>query len=371
MKNKIRIIGALCLAVIWAALTVFAWFSPAAETSLSERRNLAQFPETDSESIFSGRFMSAFEDYTTDQFPLRDSFRQLKAIFHQYALLQSDNNDLYIEDGYIAKMDYPLNPEEVTAATDRICSIYEKMLKDAGCKVYASVVPDKSYYTDSHHLSMDHEQLFLTMQEALPFAEYIDITSDLELSSYYRTDTHWRQETLVPVAQTLCEAMGMTAPTAEEFTAEEVAQPFYGVYYGQAALPVKADTMYLMQSEKLDACKVYIHNGMGFQPVNYTSVYDLEKLQSKDMYETYLSGTQSVMMIENPNATSDRHLVVFRDSFGSSVIPLLVSEYQTVTILDTRYIDSRRLPYFVEFNENQDVLFLYSSLVLNTGSMIK
>ena len=261
MNNKIRIIGALCLAVIWAALTAFAWFSPAAEASLSERRGLAQFPDSSAESIFSGRFMSKFEDYTTDQFPLRDSFRQLKALFHQYALFQSDNNDLYVSDGYIAKVDHPLNKDEVSAATEKFNAIYNNMLKDAGCNVYLSVIPDKSYYTDSHHLTMDHEDLFLTMQEQMPYAQYIDITGDLELSSYYRTDTHWRQEALIPVAQTLCEAMGMPGPTEEEFTAEEVEQPFYGVYHGQAALPLEPDTMYLMQSDKLDGLVVGIRDG--------------------------------------------------------------------------------------------------------------
>ena len=371
MKNKIRIIGALCLAVIWGALTVFAWFSPADEYSLSERRYLAQAPDISSQNLLSGQFMSKFEDYTTDQFPLRDSLRQLKALFHQYALMQSDNNDLYITDGYIAKMDYPLNQEEVSAAIRKFTRLYEKNLKDSGCNVYLSVVPDKSYYTDSHHLSMDHEELFLTMQEALPFAQYIDITADLELSSYYRTDTHWRQETLLPVAQTLCEAMGMTAPTEEEFTVQKAEQPFYGVYYGQAALPVEADEMYLMQSDKLDSCVVGIHDGKKWQKVDYKSMYDLEKLDSKDMYETYLSGTQAAIKIVNPNAGTNRTLVVFRDSFGSSLAPLLVSEYKNVFIFDIREFSSQRIGSFITFNENQDVLFLYSSLVLNTGSMIK
>ncbi len=371
MNNKIRAIGALCLALIWAALTCFAWFSPADEASLSERRALAQFPETSQEEILSGRFMSKFEDYTTDQFPLRDKFRQLKATFHQYGLFQSDNNDLYISDGYIAKIDYPLNEKEVTAATKKFNAIYNKVLKDSGCNVYLSLIPDKSYYLDSHHLALDHEAMFALVQKEMPYATYIDITKDLELSSYYRTDTHWRQETLVPVAQTLCQAMGMPAPTEEEFTAQKQTQPFYGVYHGQAALPVEPDTMYLMQSETLSDCVTYIHDGKGFKKAPFQSVYDLEKLDGKDPYETYLSGTQSVMLIRNPNAASDRSLVIFRDSFGSSLSPLLVSEYKNVFIFDIREFDSRNVNKFISFNEKQDVLFLYSSLVLNTGSMIK
>ena len=84
-----------------------------------------------------------------------------------------------------------------------------------------------------------------------------------------------------------------------------------------------------------------------------------------------MSGTQGAIKIGNPNAATDKTLVVFRDSFGSSLIPLLVSEYKYVVIFDIREFDSRRVNQFINFNEKQDVLFLYSSLVLNTGSMIK
>ena len=59
-------------------------------------------------------------------------------------------------------------------------------------------------------------------------------------------------------------------------------------------------------------------------------------------------------------------MVVFRDSYGSSLVPLLVQEYATVTLVDirTNYIMPERLGSFMEFN-GQDVLFMYSSLVLN------
>ena len=93
-----------------------------------------------------------------------------------------------------------------------------------------------------------------------------------------------------------------------------------------------------------------------------------EKL--KDQYEVYLSGPQPLLRIENPNAKADRELVVFRDSFGSSIAPLLVQDYKTVTLVDIRYINSWQLERFLKF-ENQDVLFLYNTAVLNNGTLLK
>ena len=84
----------------------------------------------------------------------------------------------------------------------------------------------------------------------------------------------------------------------------------------------------------------------------------------------FLSGSRSLLTIENPAAENDRELIVFRDSFGSSIVPLLVQGYARVTLVDVRYIQIDMLDRFLEF-KGQDVLFLYSTLVLNNSSTIK
>ena len=78
MNQKIRTYGVLTVVAVWALLAGFSWFGPRTEVSEAERRPLAQFPELTVETILSGDFMVDFEDYTLDQFPVRDTFRQLK-----------------------------------------------------------------------------------------------------------------------------------------------------------------------------------------------------------------------------------------------------------------------------------------------------
>ena len=84
----------------------------------------------------------------------------------------------------------------------------------------------------------------------------------------------------------------------------------------------------------------------------------------------FLSGASPLIVIENPNAETEKELVVFRDSFGSSMAPLLVSDYRKVTLVDTRYIAPRLIGNFVSF-DGADVLFLYSTLVLNQSGTLK
>ena len=52
------------------------------------------------------------------------------------------------------------------------------------------------------------------------------------------------------------------------------------------------------------------------------------------------------------------------------MVPLLVQDYSKVTLVDTRYISSSLLDQFLDFH-GQDVLFLYSTLILNSSSAIK
>ena len=127
-NKKIRIFGAAAVAAIWLGLTAFAWFAPSKDVSEAERRPLTQFPELSVQTILDGKFMTGFEDYTLDQFPGRDIFRQLKALFHYNALRQGVKKDIYIVDGYAAKMEDPLNESSIAYARDRFNHVYEKFL---------------------------------------------------------------------------------------------------------------------------------------------------------------------------------------------------------------------------------------------------
>ena len=357
-----KTISLLLVVALWASVAAWAWFKPATAFSDAERRPLEQFPELGGESLVSGQFMKDFADYAVDQFPLRDSFRTLNAYLTYYLLGQKDNNGIYIHDGYAAKMEYPLDESSVKNAVNRFTELYEKYLTEGNVRFV--LVPDKSYYlaAEAGVLSLDYEALYERMEEALPWAEFIDLRSSLSIDSYYRTDTHWRQEELIPAAGVIADRLGVTLP---EFTREKIERPFYGVYYGQAALPMEPDAMYYLTNEVLENCTVTIHDSG-----TTAQVLDKTKLESKDLYDGFLSGGAAVLEINNPAGVAGRELIVFRDSFGSSMVPLLVGDYERVWVLDTRYVNPAMLEQFVDFAD-QDVLFLYSVLILGNSTALR
>ena len=366
MKKKSVVVTSVMAAVLFGC-SVLAWTKETDAFSDSERRELAKFPKFSVETMLDGSFMEDFESYTLDQFPFRDLFRKLKAriVFDVWG--QKDNNDIYIADGYASKMEYPLSKPMLDHAANRFEYLHETYLQDAE-DIYFAIVPDKNYFLaeQNGYLSLDYEELISYMNEKTDYMTPIDLTGQLKLEDYYYTDTHWRQENLTDLADYLLEAMG--AESAEqEYQKIESETPFYGVYYGQAALPMEPDTLNYLTNEMLEDCKVFTYETGN--PVEIP-MYDMEKAEGKDPYEIFLSGTRPILTIENPHVYNDEELIVFRDSFGSSLVPLLAKAYEKITILDIRYVNSSMLGQFVEFGD-QDVLFLYSTMLLNSSLALK
>lgn len=334
---------------------------PAERYSDSERRLLTQMPVVTAQNITSGNFMADFEDYALDQFPLRDSFRSLKATTTFSLLHQLDNNGIYQIDNSLSKLDTDLQENLIQGSLDSIQAICNEYLTN--CTVYLAVIPDKNYYLagPNGYPSLDYDALYdLVDQSGL---NRIPLEDSLSADSYYRTDTHWKQESLLPVAETLAAAMGVDVTANYETRTLDI--PFYGVYCGQSALNPEPDTIRYLTNATLESCTVTSHSTGTAQP---SLLYSEEKAAGKDTYDFFLQGAEALLVIENPNAETDRELILFRDSFGSSLAPLLVEGYAKITLVDLRYLQPEILEQYLTF-DGQDVLFLYSTLILNSAAI--
>ena len=392
-------LGSLCLA---------AWFHTPNQISVSERRRLAQFPTVTTDSVLDGTFMSKFEHYSQDQFPFRDVFRRLKSETLFSAYQQKDVHGIYMADGYAATIEDEINEASVAHALSAFENVYNLYLKDGYHAIYAAIVPDKGYYLAEKHgyPSMDYESFFQKFQDGMPYASFIDLTPTLSLESFYHTDSHWKQETLLDTAQVIQKAMA-AEETGDEDTIEDAyassvssdtnenktnknknnisihqaTDSFYGVYYGQAALPMAPDEISYVDSEIISQAQVY-----NFETGKTSGVYDWDKLDGYDAYDFFLSGPAALLTIENPNASSnmqsnassvkeDRELIVFRDSYGSSLIPLLIDNYSKIIVIDIRYVSPKKIGEFIDFSldavDRADVLFLYGTILLNDSSTLK
>lgn len=375
VKNKVVI---SVMAFIVLGFCLLCLFLPKPTFLDSERREPAKLPEISLESImkdgadYGTSFMKLFDDkYTPDNFPFRDFFRDIKAFVGTYIFGQKDKDGVFVEDGYAAEMQDKINKDSIAHASSKLSFIYNKYLKPLGIEPYISIVPDKGYFLAQHngYLSMDYEQFVKEMLASVEFAEYIDIMHSLKLEDYYMSDTHWRQEKIVDIAKILVNGMGGNHDS--KYTVNTLDVPFFGVYAGRAPKPLKSETLYYLTNDNMKDVVVKNYEQGG----KVVPLYDMDKGHGKDPYDIFLGGERSYITIENPNAKTDKELIVFRDSYGRSLIPLLVDDYAKITVIDIRYLASAFLESYDKkydlFKEGQDVLFLYSTLVLNNSSEMK
>ncbi len=365
MKKIEHKVTAILFAVIIFGLTFFGIFLKDNEFSLSERRLLADFPEITAETITNGNAMKDFTSYMADQFPLRDGFRTVKAYLLKYLYMQKDNNGVYNVDGSLSKLDYPMNEKSVDSFISKIKRVEQMYLNDTN-KTYFALIPDKNYFlaNDNGYPSYDYELMKDKLNDGFSDTmTVIDIFSALSADDYYKTDSHWKSENLKGVTEILANEMGF-ADRISEPQIMTMNKAFYGVYNGQSALGLPAETISYPMNEAIGNAVVNdIDKG------KTGGVYWGEG-DERDRYTFFLNGSSSLLTIENKLSAADKELVLFRDSFGSALAPWLIEAYSKITVVDIRYIQPEVLNNFISF-ENADVLFLYSSGVVNNSETIK
>lgn len=357
MKRK-NYVTVCLIAAFFLGISVWNAFGEKADYSESERRVLAKFPELTAGSVLSGKFSAEFEEYAVDAFPMRDAWRRVKAYVKTGVFAQKDNNGIYQAEGHLSKLEYPMNEKMLDHAIEVFSNVKEAYLKDK--KVYFAIIPDKNRYMAeaNDYLSLDYDAFTEYMKQGMDFAKYIEIADLLSSADYYKTDTHWRQEKLSDVAERIAKEMG--AELTQDYNVEKLGVPFNGVYVGQSALVCKSDTISYLTNDVLERVEVE----------GAKAVYDMDRAKGKDAYEMFLSGNQPIITMRDPKNVEGKRLILFRDSFGSSIAPLLMSGYSEIVLVDLRYVSSDMLGGYVDF-ENADVLFLYSTLMLNNSLGMK
>ena len=364
--------------VIFSVFCIKAYFNPNLHSD-AENRDLAQLPtDITWEGIVDKTVINAFEDASTDQFPLREFFRELKAKI-QYNVLGLKENNGYVEkDGYICQIKNQFNMTGVNSTFDKLSILYNAQIAGKASNVYISLIPDKNYYLgkDYGYPAPDFDALAEQYKQILPESTYIDIFGDLELESFYKTDTHWDQSKILSVLEKLSSVMGFE--TSGNYTENKI-EGFEGIYFDQSAMNPDSETLTYLTNDVINNLKVQDVTTNKFIDVYAPNLFNEMHNYEIDGYNVFLSGKAGypLLRIINPKATENKTLVVFRDSYGSSIAPLIAEGYRTVYVVDLRSIDYKLLgektingarnPFYIDFTD-KDVLFLLSGLVIESGS---
>ncbi len=297
---------------------------------------------------------------------IMDSFLSLQKTGEKTEVLSQavapDENGLLFYKDSCAKSLGTYQENSVVQLAKKIESIKDQYLKNQ-TNVYYAVIPDKSFFIPNTDLSSeDYFSLSYVLQENIKDTVYIPLLYDLELSDYYNSDHHWRQEKLFGILQVLGQTMGFEV-SEKDFT-ENKLYPYHGVYSSYMK-DAKEEAMIYLTSKYTEEAIV-----QRYEKEDSTGVYFLEEWKSNTPYNLFLGGSNPLVTITNPSVHNGKELIIFGDSFMNSLAPLLTGVYEKITLVDLRFVMSSYLEEVMEFH-GQDVLFLYNMAVVNNSMLLK
>ena len=327
IKKALQYLPAFFFILCIFAFMILYFVLPKSDHSSQEKRNLAEFPETNAETIFEGKFQRELDTYLSDHIPGRNLFAGIGS-FYELLCGQNGSKGIYLgSEGYL----FPKPSKNK-----------ENLLKNA------------------EYISEFAEDFSGSLSKSVRFK---DITEDFlsEWDSkqlYYKTDHHWTSEGAYECYSLLGGLMDY-APVPESSFRKERINNFYGTSYSKSALwTVSPDKMDLWSNQEQPEGSVKVEIRDGSDVKSSESYFFLERLNEDDKYPVFLDGNHSLVTITN-SAAKGGTLVVIKDSYAHTIVPFLSQNYSKIIMADLRYY-KKEISALAEEENADAVLILYS-----------
>lgn len=373
-KRKARIanlIGKIFILILFLVMIINVVI-PDREVSETENRALESRPRFNMTTILTGDFMEQWENYLSDQFAGRDMWRNIKVGLSRLGGSRKENGIYIGSDGQLMEDIEVPDEEQMDANLEAIrnfAQTYENI------PVTMMLVPDTAcIMSDSLPVFAeveDQRQMFSMVERNLgDTVNWIDTVSILNKHRseklYYKTDHHWTTQAAFYAFQEAAQTLGIEGDVSDDFVSYTVTDSFNGVLAASSGVG-------LDEQEQID---IYVPTeGDDDVVVNYvdegrkrTSLYDSSKLETRDKYGVFLGGNTSVMDIRTVS-TSQKRLLVVKDSFADCFIPFLAPYYREIVVVDPRYY-SGTMDDIMETYRITDALILYSGNTFFTDNNI-
>ncbi len=352
IKRTIQLLTAAIFCLFLGGLGLLHILLPDRPFSPVENRNLSQLPAFTVQKLADGSYTKALETYLEDQFPLRDRWIGLKTRY-EYVLGQREFGGVYLcGDRLIARV-------EESERADKNLTFLPNLAEKSGVPVYLALIPTAAeIWSDRLPAgagSFD-QRAYLEKAKALGL-NWVDMAGALAAHAgeeiFYRTDHHWTSLGAYYGYAAFMEALGeKPLPLGEKIT---VSEEFYGTLYSSSGVHWLApDQMDRYVPDEgitvtaFDGTKELIHG-----------LYVDEFLAQKDKYASFLGGNQPLVTVQNPNALTDKKLLLVRDSYSDAMAPFLSQYFGEIRLLDLRYYRTGVAAYAEELGADM-ILVCYS-----------
>lgn len=177
---------------------------------------------------------------------------------------------------------------------------------------------------------------------------------------YFRTDHHWTALGAYYAYRELITVKGTVAAQLNAFT-EHRFDGFLGSFYAESGQKASLGNTpdYVLAYAPTQLEKIHTYTAAG--EVDYSIVSDGNKLSAANKYLSFVCGDHPYGIMTNPTITDGSSCLVIKESFGNAMVAYLTQNYQTVHVVDYRYINQvfpGTLRQFVDERGIQDVVFV-------------
>ena len=376
MRNKRKgqianLIGKLFILLLFLFMLV-NWAVPDREMSEEENRMLASKPKLSFSALANGDFMEQYEEYLSDQFAGRDLWHRLKVALDRFGGSRMENGIYIGKDGQLLQDIQVSDQEHLSENLDAIKNFTETyqdipvtmiLVPDAAC-----ILNDRLPWLASVE---DQNQMISMVEQSLgDSVTWVDAASALNKHKrekiYYLTDHHWTSLGAFYTFQEAATALGIEEDVSDKFLSYTVSDSFNGVLASESGAGLGTEEnidIYVPREGDNDVIVNYVNESK-----RTTSLYDSSKLETKDQYGVFLGGNTSLIDIRTVS-TSQKRLLVVKDSFANSFIPFLAPYYREIVVVDPRYY-SGTIEDIMSSYRITDALFLYSGNSFFTDNSI-
>lgn len=366
-----NLIGKIFIILLFLIMIVNAAVPDRKESEL-ENRSLEARPRLNISAFLTGDFMEQWEEYLSDQFVGRDVWRSLKVGIDRLGGAKKENGIYIGKDGQLMEEIKVPDEEQLDANAEAIRDFAEQY---EDVPVTMILVPDAACILNDSLPAFaeveDQRQMFSMVQrklgDSVRWVDAVSILNDHKTEKlYYKTDHHWTSQGAFYVFRDAAQTLGIESDVTDKFVSYTVTDSFNGVLAASSGAG-------LDEREKID---IYVPaEGDDDVVVNYvdegrktTSLFDSSKLETRDKYGVFLGGNTSVADIRTVS-TSQRRLLVVKDSFADCFIPFLAPYYREIVVVDPRYY-SGTMDEIMEDYRITDALILYSGNTFFTDNNI-
>ncbi len=361
---------AWCFAGMVLLLVAASIIQPDRKISDEENRVLTTFPKPGIENIKNKEYMTALEDYSSDQFILRDLWIRLK-VRCDLLVGKREFNGVYLgKKKYL--MQIPVGMDEKNTK-ENLEAMNRFRQKNSNLRMNALIVPNAAYIMKDYlplgaPVRDQGEDMNYIKKQLSGGIGLIDITEALrkhvDEGIYYKTDHHWTSRGAAygfNAAAKQLEIEGLVS----DYKIYTVATDFSGTLASRSGYHKVKDTVEVYQPENVEY--QYLVSNSDNEEKRPT-IYDRKALEGKDKYQVFFGGNHAMVDIVTTN-DNQRRLLVFKDSYANSFVPFLIPYYNEIIMIDARYY-YENVNMLIENKGITDVLFLYNmDTFLNDNSL--